>query len=140
MARVQSFEDLEVWKKARLFSNAVYEITLKESFSKDFELKKQIHRSSGSIMDNIAEGFERSGNKEFGQFLAIAKGSAGETRSQLYRALDRKHIDEVIFDHLKSEAIAISRMISALMNYLKTTEKKGAKYKVNEDGQTYHLK
>jgi four helix bundle protein len=126
MATVQSFEDLEVWKRARIFSNAVYEITLKEPFSKDFELKKQIHRSSGSIMDNIAEGFERGGNKEFGQFLAIAKGSAGETRSQLYRAVDRKHIDEAVFNSLKSEAIAISRMIGALMNYLKTTEKKGA--------------
>jgi four helix bundle protein len=131
MGTIKHFEDLEVWQKARELCKEIYKITLKPSFSKDFELKNQILRSSGSIMDNIAEGFEREGVKEFVQFLSISKGSCGETRSQLYRAIDRNHIDKEIFEKLLSEAVQISKMISGLINYLKNSELKGSKYKVN---------
>ena len=101
MATLKSFEEMEVWKRARLFANEIYKITSIGSFVRDFKLRDQINGSSGSIMDNIAEGFERDGKKEFIQFLSIAKGSAGEVRSQLYRALDRKHISEMISRNLK---------------------------------------
>lgn len=105
MATYRTFEELDIWQKARQFANNVYLQTVTGSFSKDYSLKDQINRSSGSIMDNIAEGFERGGTKEFVMFLSYSKGSAGETRSQLYRAHDRKHIDEPTFISLKSEAV-----------------------------------
>jgi len=88
MSKVERFEDLKVWQLARVLCKEIHELTMKEAFSKDFKLIGQIKSSSGSIMDNIAEGFERDGNKEFIQFLSISKGSCGETRSQLYRAID----------------------------------------------------
>ena len=100
MAHYTTFEDLPIWQKARDICRDVYRSTQLGSFSKDFALKDQINRSSGSCMDNIAEGFERDGNREFKQFLSISKGSIGETRSQLYRALDRGHITQEDFDRL----------------------------------------
>jgi four helix bundle protein len=128
MASVRSFEDLEVWKRARLFSNRIYELTQEGSFVKDYSLKDQINKSSGSVMDNIAEGFERGGNREFVTFLSYSKGSVGETRSQLYRAFDRKHIPEIMFMELREEALAIGKMISGLMSYLQKSELKGSKF------------
>jgi four helix bundle protein len=101
MATIRKFEDMEVWQLARVLANKIYELTLEGTFAKDYKLRDQINASSGSIMDNIAEGFERDGTREFVQFLAIAKGSAGEARSQLYRALDKKHISEEVFSTLK---------------------------------------
>lgn len=118
MATMKSFEEMEVWKRARVFANEIYDLTTKGTFERDFKLRDQINGSSGSIMDNIAEGFERDGKKEFLQFLSIAKGSAGEVRSQLYRALDRGHISQVDFNGLKEEAIEISKQISGFMRYL----------------------
>ena len=79
MASYKRFEDLPIWQKARSFSKKIFEITLEDKFSKEFRLCSQIRAASGSIMDNIAEGFERNGNGEFKQFLYIAKGSCGET-------------------------------------------------------------
>jgi len=79
-------------------------------------------------MDNIAEGFERGGSKEFIQFLFISKGSAGEVRSQLYRALDRRHINQQTFDELRNEVIVIGKLISGLISYLKTSSLKGSKF------------
>lgn len=89
---IRKFEDLEIWREARTLSEIVFQLTQKGTFRNDFKLKNQIRGSSGSIMDNIAEGFERNGKGEFIQFLSIAKGSCGETRSQAYRAFDYKHI------------------------------------------------
>src|SRR5690554_2818712 len=91
---IKYFEDLEIWKLAREIAKEVNILTKRNSFSKDFELINQIKSSSGSTMDNIAEGFERNGNQEFHQFLSISKGSGGETRSQFYRAFDYGYISE----------------------------------------------
>lgn len=92
MATIKRFEDLEIWQDARKLSKEIILISKNTDLKIDFRLKAQIKDSSGSIMDNIAEGFERNGNTEFRQFLSIAKGSAGETRSQLYRVFDNDYI------------------------------------------------
>jgi len=83
---IERFEELDVWQDARELCVMIKELCNKDSFAKDYTLRNQILSSSGSIMDNIAEGYERGGNKELIQFLYIAKGSCGETRSQIYRA------------------------------------------------------
>jgi len=128
MPTFKSFEEITAWRKARTLANTIFQLTLEGSFSKDFKLRDQINGSSGSIMDNIAEGYERDGTREFIQFLSIAKGSAGETRSQLYRALDRKHISNDQFRSLFDESLQISKQISSLMSYLRKSEIKGRKF------------
>lgn len=104
-------------------------MTSKGSFERDFKLRDQINGSSVSIMDNIAEGYERDGKLKFRQFLSIAKGSCGEVRSQLYRAFDRNHITSQEFDSLKLQAEEISKQLKGFINYLNTSEMKGSKYK-----------
>lgn len=128
MATIKSFEDIEAWQKARILAKHVYALTLKASFNKDYSLKDQINRSSGSVMDNIAEGFERDGSREFLQFLSYAKGSAGEVRSQLYRALDRSHIEEQEFERIFELTQEVSRMLTGFMSYLQRTHVKGSKF------------
>lgn len=129
MATWKSFEDIEAWQLAREFCNDIYKLSVQTALSKDYRLKEQINGSSGSIMDNIAEGFERGGNKEFINFLSIAKASAGESRSQLYRIYDRKYITQSEFNLLKSKTLIISGKLGNLMKYLKTSTFKGIKYK-----------
>jgi four helix bundle protein len=92
MATIQNFEDLKVWQKSRVFCQEIFDLTSVGNFSKDFGLKDQINRASGSIMDNIAEGFGRKGNIEFINFLTYSSGSICESKSQLYRAFDRNYI------------------------------------------------
>ena len=129
MAIIKYFEDLEVWKLARELTKDIYKITNSDIFSKDYRFCGQIRASAGSIMDNIAEGFERNGQKEFIQFLFIAKGSCGECRSQLYRALDVEYIDKETFDCYYNKTITISKSLSKFIEYLKESELKGIKYK-----------
>src|ERR1035437_2861167 len=105
MSTITRFEDLEIWQLARVISTDVYSLTKTIPLSKDFGLVDHIRRSSGSVMDNIAEGFEREGKNEFIQFFSIAKGSAGECRSQLYRTMDQKYISEEEFELLKSKLL-----------------------------------
>ena len=129
MATYKRFEDLPIWQEARTFSKKIYEVSKKSEFAKEYRLCSQIHASSGSIMDNIAEGFECDGNGEFRQFLFIAKGSCGETRSQIYRAYDYGFLDETTFEELKNQSVEISQSISNFIDYLQTTDIKGLKYK-----------
>jgi four helix bundle protein len=134
---IHCFEDLKVWQKARALNVKVYQLTLNETFSKDFGLKNQIRNASVSISSNIAEGFERNGNKEFSQFLSIAKGSAGEVRSQLYLAKDLEYIPEENLQTLVDDLKEISKMLNGLIRYLKETELKGSKFM--EEDVTYGL-
>jgi len=129
MAVVKRFEDLEIWQLARELCKEIFRVTCYESFSKDLRLRDQLRASSGSIMDNIAEGFERGGNKEFVQFLSVSKGSCGELRSQLYRILDYGYISENEFNLLTKKTIYLSQSIAGFINYLKKSEMKGSKYK-----------
>ena len=129
MATVQRFEDLEVWQMARKFASSIFELTLDEKFSKEYRFKDQIKSSSGSVMDNIAEGFGRESRLEFINFLGIAKGSLNETKSQLYRALDCNLITQEILDVLFEEANIILAKISAFMIYLNKSIIKGQKFK-----------
>jgi four helix bundle protein len=129
---IEKFEDLEIWQEARSLCNLVFEITRNDPFNKDFKLRDQIRASSGSIMDNIAEGFERDGNKEFVQFLSVAKGSCGECRSQSYRAFDYQYITKEILDQLITKTVQLSKKISRLISYLKRTSIKGTKFKQTE--------
>jgi four helix bundle protein len=129
MATIKRFEDLEIWQLARQQVNEFYYLAGNTTLTKDFELKNQMNASSGSVMDCIAEGFERSGNKEFKCMLVIAKGSNGEFRSQLYRCLDRKHIDLEKFNDLCEKNTKIGDKVMSLIKYLQTTPYKGQRYK-----------
>ncbi|MGV3461248.1 MAG: four helix bundle protein [Flavobacterium sp.] len=128
MATINRFEDLDIWKEARRLSHIVHTISVETNLKTDYRLRSQIKASSGSIMDNIAEGFERDGNIEFRQFLAIAKGSAGETRSQLYRLLDCGYINEEQFNELKNDYEKLSGKIKNFIVYLNKRDFKGNKF------------
>ena len=126
---IKRFEDLEIWQDGRALTKAVYAVTKKGEFSKDFALKDQIRRAAFSIPSNIAEGFDRGSNKQFHHFLSIAKGSAGEVRSLLYTALDQAYIDEPEFQDLHSQALRTANKIGALMHYLRKSGFKGIFHK-----------
>jgi four helix bundle protein len=129
MAKIERFEDLISWQKARELNRLVYKISANGIFAKDFGLRDQIRRASISIMSNIAEGFERGGDKEFVQFLSNAKGSCGEVRCQLYAALDEKYLSETEFKQLSERSLEVSRLISGFMTYLRRSELRGNKFK-----------
>jgi four helix bundle protein len=127
--KIEKFEDLEIWQEARALCRFIYGITQKEPFCRDFKLRDQIRTSSGSIMDNTAEGFERDGNKEFVQFLSIAKGSCGECRSQSYRSFDYQYITNEVLNELITRTTQLSKKISRLMFYLKKSSITGSKFR-----------
>ena len=127
--KINRFEDLEIWQEARSLCQLIFDITSKEPFNKDYRFRDQIRASSGSVMDNVAEGYERSGNKEFIQFLSIAKGSCGETRSQCYRAMDFGYITEETLEELIDRTTSLNRKIAGFMAYLKKSNFKGTKYR-----------
>lgn len=129
MATISRFEDLEICQEARRLFNIIKDITIETDLKNDFRLKDQIKGSSGSVMDNIAEGFERDGNLEFIQILSIAKGSAGEARSQLYRVYDSEYISEEKLKLLVDEYEKLSKRIAAFISYLNKKDFKGNKFK-----------
>ena len=128
MATIKRFEDLEIWQDARRLSKEIIFISKNTDLNKDFKFNAQIKDSSGSVMDNIAEGFERNGNIEFRQFLSIAKGSAGETRSQLYRIFDNDYINEEKLNYLVIEYEKLSVKIHNFITYLNKKDFKGTKF------------
>lgn len=129
MATIKRFEDILSWQKARELNKMLGSLIDSGKFKRSYKLIDQIESSCGSIMDNIAEGFERSGNREFLQFLYISKGSCGEFRSQLYRAFDRNFLAQEEFDDLYSRSMEIIVMLQGLIEYLESSEMKGAKFK-----------
>jgi four helix bundle protein len=132
MATVKHFEDLEIWKLSRELCNRVGKIIGEKKFQNNFRIIGQIEGSSGSIMDNIAEGFERGTKAEFIQFLGYAKGSCGELRSQLYRALDRSYINNIEFEELVIYCTRISSMIQNFIKYLQTSNIEGVRKKKSQ--------
>ena len=129
MSKIEKFEDIEAWKMAREITKMIYQISSSVNFSKDFALVNQIRRASVSIISNIAEGFERNGDKKFVQFLTIAKGSCGEVRAQLYVALDQNYIDEGQFIIIKNKLAETSRILFGLIKYLQQSSLKASKFK-----------
>jgi four helix bundle protein len=132
MATIQRFEDLEIWKKACVLSDKIYPLTFKEPITNDFRMKDQLRGSAGSIMDNIAEGFERGSKLEFINSLTIAKGETGELKSQLYRCMDNKYISQKLFDELYKLADELTKMITSFINYLNKSKIKGQIFKNRE--------
>ncbi|HEY0355520.1 MAG TPA: four helix bundle protein [Flavisolibacter sp.] len=129
MATVQKFEDLKVWQKARELCQHLYPLTYKEPMLSDYRFKDQIRGSLGSIMDNIAEGFERGSKLEFINSLTVSKGEVGELKSQLYRALDIKYLSQESFELYYGLADELTKMITSLINYLNKSKVKGQKFK-----------
>ena len=129
MAKIKKFEDIESWKRARILTKQIYEITSMGKFGRDFGLKDQIRRAAVSVLSNIAEGFERGGDQEFLQFLAVAKGSCGELRAQLYVALDQEYFSLEKFETLSSAATEVGQLLSGFMRYLRESDLRGSKYR-----------
>ena len=113
-AKVERFEDLIAWQKARKLTSEIYRITMHGEFAKDFGLRDQIRRAAVSVMSNIAEGFDRGSRGEFHQFLVVAKASCAEVRSQLYVAQDVGYINQETFDIVNSSTSELSRIIGGL--------------------------
>lgn len=126
---IKKFEDLGVWQEARELCKEIYTHISKTPFSNDYALVNQINRSSGSIMDNIAEGFERSGNREFIQFMTISKASCAEVKSQVYRAFDRQYLSESEAEKLSAKTQSLINQLGGFIHYLKQSEFKGTKFK-----------
>ena len=125
--RLERFEDLIAWQKARELTKQIYKVAAKKPFSSDFGLRDQIQRAAVSIMSNLAEGFERGSSSEFHQFIVVAKASCAEVRSQLYTALDIGYITKEEFNVVSSLAVEVSRIVGGLkvsVNKRRTCDKK----------------
>jgi four helix bundle protein len=128
MATITRFEDIEAWQLGRELKRLVYRFSKAGDFAKDFALKDQIRRAAISVTANIAEGFEREGNREFVQFLSTSKGSCGELKDHLYTALDESYITQQRFNDLYLRAADVGRKLGAFMSYLQRTEIRGRKF------------
>jgi four helix bundle protein len=128
MAKIERFEDIDAWKEARVLTKQVYQATRKRGFRNDFSMVDQIRRASVSIMSNIAEGFNRGGDKEFVQFLAVAKGSTGEVQSLLYAAVDQEYLAEDEFHDLMQRADLVAKLTGGFLSYLKKSPFRGSKF------------
>jgi len=128
MGTITRFEDIEAWQMGRDLKRAIYAVTKQGEFAKDYPLRDQIRRAAISITANIAEGFERGGNREFVQFLSTSKGSCGEVQDHLYTAVDAAYLAQSEFQRLYDQAAAVARKIGAFMKYLQTTEIRGQKF------------
>ena len=129
MTRIEKFEDIIAWQKARVLTKEIYKCTQLAGFARDYGLKDQIQRASVSTMANVAEGFEPGGDKEFTQFLSTSKGSCGEVKSHLYVALDQGYLTPAGFDQLYGQASEVSRLLSGFMTYLRESNPRGRKYR-----------
>ena len=129
MNKIERFEDIIAWQKARVLTKEIYASTRVGLFQKDYGLKDQIQRASVSTMSNIAEGFERGGDREFIQFLSNSKGSCGEIKSHLYVAVDQGYIATAGFDGLYAKADEVSRLVGGFMAYLQQSQMGGHKFK-----------
>jgi len=129
MSTYNRFEDLKVWKESRALNKEMYKVLLTRNDRNSGFLINHLFKTSGSIMDNIAEGFEREGKKELRQFLSISKGSAGELRSQLYRALDIEIINEIEFKLLYRQSESICQQLHNFIRYLNNSNIQGNKFK-----------
>ena len=129
MGTFRRFEEIEAWIISRDLANRIWKVSSTGTFSRDFGLRNQINSAAGSIMDNIAEGFGRGGTREFVNFLSYARASNSEVQSQLYRALDRKHLNDKEFKHLQNQLIEINVKVSNLMTYLRKSEIQGVKFR-----------
>ena len=129
MAAFKQFKDIEVWQLAREFARKIWDVSNSNTFKDDYSLKNQINAAAGSVMDNIAEGFGRGGNREFVNFLSYARGSNDEVRSQLHRAADRLHITQRQLEELELSAKKIGTKISNLISYLLQSNQKGQKFR-----------
>jgi four helix bundle protein len=127
--KIQKFEDILAWQKARELTKEVYAHSKTGLFAKDYGLRDQIQRASVSIMGNVAEGFDRGGDKELTQFLSISKGSCGEVKSHLYVALDQQYIVQEQFNRLYNCADEVGRLLAGFMSYLKQSGLRGKKFK-----------
>ena len=121
--KIKKFEDLDSWKKARELANVIYNLTDQEKFKRDFRLCGQIRDASGSVMHNIAEGFDSGSDAEFIRFLKISRRSSSEVQSQLYLALDRKYITLTQLQDAYEKATEVKRLINGLITYLRKTKK-----------------
>lgn len=128
VAAIEKFEDIVAWQKGREMTRIVHRMSKRGEFAKDFGLKDLIRRAAVSATSNIAEGFERGGNKEFVQFLSNAKGSAGEVRPKLYAAIDENYISQKKFEDLYERCLEVGRVIDGFMSYLQKSNLKGRKY------------
>jgi four helix bundle protein len=129
MATIKSFEELEIWRTARILNKEIIELVKLDAVQKDFRFKDQIRAASGSIMDNIAEGFERESRLEFINFLSYSKGSIGEVKSQLYRGIDMNYWAENDVEELKQKFETLSSHIANFIKYLNRSQTKGTKFK-----------
>lgn len=122
MAKIERFEDLQSWQKARQLANLIYDLSEHTNFAKDFRLRGQIQDAAGLVMHNIAEGFDSGTNPEFIRFLKISRRSASEVQSELYLALDRKYINQDELATAYNFATESKRLINGMIGYLRKSK------------------